>query len=125
MSRKEAIQHTSYWRSVDFAAIEAEPNAGSQVLVNAKNGSKQTNIRYIIKQVGTETQPDGSFHSHEWEQCFYILSGTMMFQVKGDEPCKLMPGDFTVIPAGTEHRNSNVDGVEDCIHLSINTPMFT
>jgi mannose-6-phosphate isomerase-like protein (cupin superfamily) len=126
MSKERAVEHRPYWKSVDFAAIEAagEDTPSDHRLADVSSGSKQSRYSYKIKKAGTMNPPDGSFHAHQWEQSFYVLSGTMMFQIEGEEPCKLMPGDFVVTPPGVPHRNWNTEGTEDCIHLSINTPQL-
>ncbi len=127
MSREAAIEHTSYWKSVDFAAIEAagDNKPSDHRLCDISSGSEASRVSYKIKKAGTRNPPDGSFHAHKWEQSFYVISGSMWFEIEGDEPCELKPGDFVVIPPRTQHRNWNTEGTEDCIHLSFNTPQMT
>lgn len=109
-----------YVQKVDFSASE---NAGAderfnQNLLALKNGSKNCEINYISTPAGGGS-PAG-MHTHDVDQTFYILSGTMSIEIEGTE-YKCGPGSCIHFPAGVPHRNWN-DGPERTIHLAINTP---
>lgn len=51
-----------------------------------------------------EVQPGGlqRVHSHENEQCYFVLEGEGLITV-GDETDRIRPGDCVFIPSGTPH----------------------
>lgn len=72
---------------------------GEQLTVLASGD--QTGSYEIFLQDG----PEGSGpppHSHDWDECFYVISGQLTFGVGGEER-SATAGSFVHLPAGTEH----------------------
>jgi len=110
-----------YLREVDFDALEAAPATErfSQRLVDGASGGKECMIVFI------RTPPQGGspagMHVHDFDQHFYILSGTMSFDVDGSE-FEGGAGSLVYFPTGVPHRNWNA-GAEPTIHLAVNAPL--
>jgi quercetin dioxygenase-like cupin family protein len=47
-------------------------------------------------------------HSHPGEEIIYVLEGSLEYQVEGQPPVTLKPGEVLFIPAGTIHAAQNV-----------------
>jgi quercetin dioxygenase-like cupin family protein len=47
-------------------------------------------------------------HSHPGEEIVYVLEGSLEYQVEGQPPVTLKPGEVLFIPAGTIHAVKNV-----------------
>ena len=47
-------------------------------------------------------------HTHPGEELVYVLEGTLEFQLEGQPPATLKPGEVLFIPAGTIHIAKNV-----------------
>jgi mannose-6-phosphate isomerase-like protein (cupin superfamily) len=110
-----------YVRTVDFAAIDASgPDERlTQALLDHSSGAQTCTINCI------KTPPGGGspagMHTHDVDQIFYILSGTMSIEIEGKQhDCP--PGSLIVFPAGVPHRNWN-GGTEPTLHLAFNTPL--
>lgn len=43
------------------------------------------------------------WHSHEYDELFQVVSGTIEIQIEGDDNCVLTKGETAVIPAGVRH----------------------
>lgn len=110
----------AYVRPVDVAAFAADPTTRrSQKLLDRSNGAEAAGVNYIRTPPG-EGSPRG-MHTHEWEQLFYILEGTMMIEVEGHGEFPAGPGSLVVFPKGVRHRNWNAgDGAT--LHLAVNIP---
>jgi len=110
-----------YVRHVDFDAFakSAPDERKTQRLFDHESGAKTCSINYIKTPAGGGS-PAG-MHTHQVDQIFYILSGTMKIEVEGTE-YNAPPGTLVVFPAAVPHRNWN-DGPEPTIHLAFNTPM--
>jgi mannose-6-phosphate isomerase-like protein (cupin superfamily) len=110
-----------YVRKVDFAAIDASgpEERLSQALFDHKSGAKTCTINCIKTPAGGGS-PAG-MHTHDVDQIYYILSGTMSVDVEGKE-YEAGPGTLVVFPAGVPHRNWNA-GSEPTVHLAFNTPL--
>ena len=108
-------------RQVDFAAIEAKDGRAryEQDLIDARSGGTNCMVRYVATPPGGGS-PAG-LHVHEFEQLFYIVSGTMSIDIDG-EIFKAGPGSLVVFHEGVPHRNWN-DGLEETVHLAINSPL--
>lgn len=110
-----------YVRKVDFAAIDrAGPDERvSQALFDHKSGAQTCTINCIKTPAGGGS-PAG-MHTHDVDQIFYVLSGTMSIEIEGQQhDCG--PGSLIVFPAGVPHRNWNGSG-EPTVHLAFNTPL--
>jgi len=49
-------------------------------------------------------------HTHPGEELVYVLEGTLGFQLDGQPPVTLKPGEVLFVPAGTIHTAKNVNG---------------
>lgn len=47
-------------------------------------------------------------HTHPGEELIYVLEGTLEFQLEGQPPVTLKPGEVLFVPAGTVHTAKNV-----------------
>jgi quercetin dioxygenase-like cupin family protein len=47
-------------------------------------------------------------HTHPGEELVYVLEGTLEFQLEGQPPVTLKPGEVLFVPAGTVHTAKNV-----------------
>jgi quercetin dioxygenase-like cupin family protein len=90
----------------------------TQALLDQASGGTHCAINYIRTPSGGGS-PAG-LHTHDVDQIFYILSGTMSVEVSGTE-YQCPPGTLVVFPAGVPHRNWNA-GAQPTVHLAINAP---
>jgi quercetin dioxygenase-like cupin family protein len=81
----------------------------------ARTGSR--NVFVLPPHTGS---PVG-WHTHVGEQIFYILSGTLTFEIDGQR-LRVGPGSIQVTPPATPHRNWN-EGPEDVRLISFNAPL--
>lgn len=52
------------------------------------------------------------WHNHENEdELFYIIEGSLLFEVEGQESFTMQTGDFFIVPKGVNHR---VSAQEEC-----------
>ena len=57
------------------------------------------------------------WHSHAGEdELFYVIEGTLLFEVEGEEPFTMGSGDLYIVRRGVEHR---VSSVEECSILLV------
>jgi len=47
-------------------------------------------------------------HTHPGEEIIYVLEGTLEYQIEGQPPATVKPGDVLFVPAGTIHSVKNV-----------------
>jgi quercetin dioxygenase-like cupin family protein len=110
-----------YLRTVDVDALAAvgADERFSQKLIDRSSGAQVTSVAYIRTPPGGGS-PRG-LHTHDWEQIFYILDGTMAIEVDGQR-FDAQPGSLVVFPQGVPHRNWNdTDGAT--VHLAFNAPL--
>jgi mannose-6-phosphate isomerase-like protein (cupin superfamily) len=110
-----------YVRMVDFEAIDTSgaDERLTQNLLDHTSGAKNCTINCIKTPAGGGS-PAG-MHTHDVDQIFYILSGTMSIEIEGKQyDCR--PGSLIIFPAGVPHRNWNSTG-EPTVHLAFNTPL--
>src|SRR5687767_8700935 len=95
-----------YIREVDSAALAAlaADERYTQRLLHAGSGARNCTVSYIRTQPGGGS-PEGR-HVHAVDQVFYLLSGTMQFEIAGS---RFTAGPDTVIvfPGGVPHQNWN------------------
>ena len=67
------------------------------------SGSKNISIQV------TDIEPDGMqfVHSHEQEQCYYIISGTGLMIIEGQSE-EVEEGDAVFIPSNSKHGIKNI-----------------
>ena len=57
------------------------------------------------------------WHSHAGEdELFYILDGSLLFEIRGEEPFTMRKGDLFIVRRGIEHR---VSSTEECSILLV------
>jgi mannose-6-phosphate isomerase-like protein (cupin superfamily) len=113
--------HMNYVRAVDFAAIDrtGPGERFTQTLFDHTSGAKNCTIQCIKTPAGGGS-PAG-LHTHQVDQIFYILRGTMSIEIEGKQH-EVGPGTLVVFPAGVPHRNWNGSS-GPTVHLVFNTPM--
>jgi quercetin dioxygenase-like cupin family protein len=123
--RSEAIARNDHMVSIDYDAIKAFPEDHVLQLLVGKWTDQGpldgVTIVYNGKQPGFATESETGFHSHPYDQIFYLFSGSLMVQIEGEEEFKMHPGDVLTYPAGLVHRNW-VEGPEKTFLLGINIP---
>ncbi len=62
-------------------------------------------VTFVELEEGSAIPP----HSHEHEQISLIISGSLFFNVEGEERL-VKPGEVVVIPSGAEHSVSAING---------------
>jgi mannose-6-phosphate isomerase-like protein (cupin superfamily) len=78
------------------------------------SGSKEISIQV------TEVDPNEMqfLHSHEQQQCYYIINGTGLMTID-DETAKVEAGDAVFIPSGSTHGIKNI-GKNKLTYLTAN-----
>jgi len=87
----------------------------THLLIGETNsGSKDISIQV------TDIEPDGMqfVHSHEQEQCYYIISGTGLMVID-DQSEEVEEGDAVFIPSNSTHGIKNI-GNDRLIYLTAN-----
>jgi quercetin dioxygenase-like cupin family protein len=57
------------------------------------------------------------WHNHAGEdELFYIIDGSLLFEVEGEQPFTMKPGDLFIVPHGVNHR---VSSTEECSILLV------
>ena len=60
---------------------------------------------------------DIPWHNHANEdELFYIIEGSLLFEVEGEEPFTMVPGDLYIVQRGVNHR---VTSTEECSILLV------
>jgi mannose-6-phosphate isomerase-like protein (cupin superfamily) len=96
------------------------PVLDSWMLIGARNSSTRTiSLQVSEIPVGSE-QP---VHSHEPEQCYYIIRGRGVAFIEG-ETREISAGDAIYIPPGNRHGIRNT-GDEVLEYLTANSPAFS
>lgn len=86
------------------------------LLGESNTGSKEISIQITDVDVGKMQ----FIHSHEEEQCYYIITG-LGTVIIDDEERDLLPGDAVFIPSGSEHGIKN-RGDSTLTYLTANRP---
>jgi mannose-6-phosphate isomerase-like protein (cupin superfamily) len=106
-----------YVQAVDFEALNASRERWNQELLDA--GVTDSCSIKVVKTPPGGGSPAG-LHTHEVDQIFYVLSGTMNVEIQGITYVA-GAGTLVVFPARVPHRNWNA-GQEETVHLSIVVP---
>jgi quercetin dioxygenase-like cupin family protein len=118
------VNDSTFWaeyvREVDLDQLGSTPESErvSQTLID-KQEPRAAEIRYIRTPTGGGS-PRGP-HTHDFEQVFYILEGTMEIEIVGRHR-SIGPGSVVVFPRGVEHRNWN-ESDRPTVHLAVNIPV--
>jgi quercetin dioxygenase-like cupin family protein len=92
----------------------------SHMLISPQNSStKNLSVQISEMPVGSE-QP---LHSHEPEQCYYIIKGKGLMIVE-DESKEVSAGDAVLIPSNFKHGMKNI-GDTILEYLTANSPVFS
>jgi quercetin dioxygenase-like cupin family protein len=121
MTSTEHSEHSEYLRRADhatFAALAADQRY-SQKLLDRTSGGERVAVSLIRTPAG-KGSPEG-LHTHDFEQIFYVLSGTMNIEIDGTT-FRAPAGSLVRFPQDVPHRNWNDEGAEDTMHLAINVP---
>jgi mannose-6-phosphate isomerase-like protein (cupin superfamily) len=121
--KSEAVVRNPHMVSVDYEALYATPDEHvlQRLVGNWYKGElPETTITLSGKQPGFAT-PRSGFHTHSYDQVFYMLAGMQMVQVEGEEAFEMVPGDVWNNPSGVMHR-AWIPGPEKAFMLVINTP---
>jgi len=111
-----------YVRVPDFEALTRSGSGDSIAMVPVfghSTGATHCLVNAIVFPPDTGT-PD-SWHVHAGDQVFYIVSGTMTFEI-GGERFHVQAGQLQIAPAGVPHRNWNA-GPGPVHVLSFNAPL--
>jgi quercetin dioxygenase-like cupin family protein len=109
-----------YIRRADADALGGSPSERySEKLLRRGEGGIGSAVAYIRTPPGGGS-PEGT-HTHEFDQIFYVLDGTMTVEVEGERMIA-GPGSLVVFPAGTRHANWNETDAAT-VHLSFGAPV--
>lgn len=57
------------------------------------------------------------WHKHaEEDELFYIIDGSLLFEIEGEAPFTMEPGDLYIVKRGVDHR---VSSIEECSILLV------
>lgn len=87
----------------------------TQRLVRGGRPISSCSVSYIVTPPGGGS-PEG-LHTHDVDQVFYVLDGTMTVEIAGDVH-EAGAGTLVVFPAGVPHRNWNA-GATPTTHLGM------
>jgi mannose-6-phosphate isomerase-like protein (cupin superfamily) len=109
----------TYLRHVDPAIFTAGVDRLSDPVHGPESGATRCSVTCIRTPPGGGS-PAG-LHTHEVDQLFYVLQGTMKIEVEGTE-YEAGPNTLVVFPAHVPHRNWN-EGDVATVHLAIVAPL--
>ena len=69
-----------------------------------KDPTRQVRLQNVIIPPGASNK----FHRHPGDQWWAVQEGEVTFQIKGQPPRTLKPGEYVYVPRGTIHRNQNL-----------------
>ena len=90
-----------------------------EVFTRATVGSEA--LRLLVQEYPPGGYTEGHPIHYDFEQTYYILSGTMTLFLDGEEH-QVPAGSFVFIPRGMKHEHRN-DGQESMVFLTINVPV--
>jgi quercetin dioxygenase-like cupin family protein len=107
-----------YLRQLDREALELAVGRHAQDLLDDNLGVTHSKVMCIKTEPGGGS-PEG-LHSHEWDQLFYVVSGTLTIEIEGEnELYEAGPDTLVCYPQGVRHRNWNKTS-SPVVHLAIN-----
>ena len=104
-----------YLRTPDIASDTDPGSRWSARLVTAEQGGLIRTCSYIRTPPGKGSWR--GMHTHPFEQLYYVLEGTLSFEV-GGRKFEASAGQLVVIPAGVPHENTNTSD-RDALQLMI------
>ena len=69
-----------------------------------KDPTRQVRLQNVVIPPGAANK----FHRHPGDQWWAVQEGEVQFQIKGQAPRVMHPGDYVFVPRGTIHRNMNM-----------------
>ena len=67
-------------------------------------------VNHVYSNLAKIKGEDVPWHNHPGEdELFYVVEGSLLFEVEGEEPFTLAEGDLYIVPRGVDHRVSSVD----------------
>jgi len=78
------------------------PPTGSNAVFNTEPGAAPGH-RLMVNDLVLEADIVGAAHFHPWEEYLYIIEGSAILAMEGQEPRLLVAGEKVVIPARTVH----------------------
>jgi quercetin dioxygenase-like cupin family protein len=120
---KERVRHEE---NMDIFNKSNSRNTGkSEILTSHILISPQTSSTKKLS-IQISTIPKGSeqpIHSHDPEQCYYIIKGTGLMIID-DETREVTAGDAIYIPSNKKHGIKNIGDIA-LEYLTANSPVFT
>lgn len=107
---------------IDSAAVTGPGARGVNIqwAISEKNGGAPVFAmrRFVIDEDGHTP-----FHAHDWEHEVYVLSGTGVVKLEGEE-VPIKAGDAVLVPAGEMHgfNNTGIDAPLEFLCLVPNGP---
>jgi quercetin dioxygenase-like cupin family protein len=89
--------------------------------VFTKNTVGTEALRLLVQEYPPGGYTEGHPIHTDFEQCYYVLSGTMTVFLNGERHTAAS-GSFVFIPRGMKHEHRN-DGDEPMVFLTINVPV--
>lgn len=115
-------QSTDHVRSIDLGALQtsaASGELGMQTLLGHESGARNCLVNAFL--LPPDTGSPVGWHTHECEQIFFIVSGTLTFEIDGEQ-LLVEAGSIQITPPHVPHRNWNA-GPDNVLLVSFNTPL--
>lgn len=95
--------------AMSYGAQSEQPGSGFQPkayfeMPLEKDPARQVRLQSVVIPAGAGNQ----FHRHPGDQWWAVQEGEVIFQIRGQEPRVMKPGDWVYVPRGTIHRNRNM-----------------
>ena len=82
--------------------------------------AKAENIRIERIISSGQATPDGEWYDQKQDEWVLLLAGSAAIMLDdADEPRKLLPGDYMLIPSGRRHRVAWTDPLQKTIWLAV------
>lgn len=85
-----------------LAAQEWTPPIGANPVFETEPGAAPGH-RLIVTDLKLGPDAEGASHAHPWEEYLYIIEGSAILALEGQEPRVLVAGEKAVIPARAVH----------------------
>jgi quercetin dioxygenase-like cupin family protein len=102
---------------IETAMAQSAPQANAAASSERQGVTRHNLQRHDLGLTGREVvqsvvslEPGASFpsHRHPGEEAIYVLSGTFVYELEGQAPVTVGPGEAIFIPAGVAHSARNV-----------------
>ena len=117
------------WLLHSMAALSVATSVSLTTTADAQQSTRKnlqnhalhnTNREAFQSEVSLEPGAEFPRHSHPGEEFIYVLKGTWEYQLDGQPPVTLKPGQVLFIPYGAVHKAKNVGsdlGIELATHV--------